>query len=374
MPASLRRTATTHWTKADVARIAVPTPCAPLIAPSPPLIDGIDLWDYWPIQHVDGRPVEVAGGIPFLALSAPWHPDPDARHAVARIRLLQRKAGHWRDLGPLLPAELSPGSREWSGSAVLSPDGLVTLYYTAAGVRGEMVPTFGQRLFKTAARMVSAGDGIAFTNWSEPREFLVADGYHYQRDMTGGGAVGTIKAFRDPAYFQDPADSSEYILFAASLARSVSAWNGAVGLARCTVRGSWELLPPLIDADGVNNEMERPHVVVHQGRYYLFWSTQAKVFADSVAGPTGLYGMVSDGIQDSWRPLNTSGLVFANPAAAPAQAYSWMVLPDLTVLSFADLVDLPRDPMTMAERRAHFGGTPAPDLRLAIEGDRAWLI
>ena len=44
--------------------------------------------------------------------------------------------------------------------------------------------------------------------------------------MTGGGAIGTIKAFRDPAFFRDPADGCDYLLFTASLAASASAWNG----------------------------------------------------------------------------------------------------------------------------------------------------
>lgn len=364
-----------HWTGEHVASIdPAQTGYAPRITVVRRLAEGADLWDYWPVQTRDGDVARIAGGALFMFLSAPILPDPDMRHAVARIRLMHQVGDHWRDLGPLLDDGFSPGSREWSGSAILSAPDEVTLYFTAAGRRGETGTTFEQRLFETRASLTAEGGVIAFGPWSPPREMLAPDGVHYVQDMAGGGAVGTIKAFRDPAYFRDPADGGEYILFAASSARSASPWNGAVGLAHRAGSEGWRALPPLITADGLNNELERPHIVVHDGRYYLFWSTQHKVFApDGPTGPTGLYGMVADRLFGPWVPINGSGLVFANPPAAPLQAYSWLVLPDLRVQSFADHVGLAGAPRDQAESRAHFGGSPAPELQLALSGDRAWL-
>ena len=192
--------------------------------------------------------------------------------------------------------------------------------------------------------------------------------------MEGGGGIGTIKAFRDPAFFRDPADGRDYLLFAASLARSTSPWNGAVGIACRSNDGAWALLPPLVDANDLNNELERPHIVVRDGSYYLFWSTQRKVFADGgPSGPNGLYGMVADRLAGPWRPINGTGLVLANPPKAPYQAFSWLVLADLRVLSFVDLIGLDRPPHDAAEARAHFGGTPAPIVSLHLNGDRASL-
>ena len=95
------------------------------------------------------------------------------------------------------------------------------------------------------------------TGWTAPLESVVADGVIYAKDMAGGGAIGTIKAFRDPAWFRDPADGAEYLVFAASLAQSSSHWNGAVGIAR-REGDRWALRAPIISADGVNNELERP--------------------------------------------------------------------------------------------------------------------
>ncbi len=245
----------------------------------------------------------------------------------------------------------------------------LTLYFTAAGAAGEAATGFGQRLFVTQATLdeASAVPGA----WSPPVE-IVAPAAPYESDMAGGGALGTIKAFRDPYFFRDPADGRDYLLFTASLAASTSAWNGCVGLAERDGAG-WRLASPLIAADGVNNELERPHVVVHAGRTYCFWSTQAKVFAPGLAAPTGLYGMVAEAFAEPWRPLNGTGLVVANPVAAPHQAYSWLVLSDLRVLSFADMVGAAAAPVDPAAARRHFGGTPAPALRLRLDGDRAVL-
>lgn len=370
--------ASSVWSASAVAAIAgLPAPTAPSIGPATakPLIPGVDLWDHWPVQTRDGRIAAVGGGALYMFLSAPAGADPDHRHGMARIRAMHETSTGWRDLGLLLPDGHSPGSREWAGSAMLSDDqATLTLYFTAVGRRGEPVPSFDQRIFETSAELRAAAGSIEFGPWSPPIECVAADGVTYTRDMAGGGAIGTIKAFRDPSYFHDPADGGEYLLFTGSLAASASDWNGAIGLAGRTPEGKWAPRPPLITADGVNNELERPHVIVRDAIYYLFWSTQRKVFAaGGPSGPTGLYGMAADHLAGPWRPLNGTGLVVANPDAAPAQAFSWLVRPDLNVLSFVDLPGLSRPPRDAAEARAHFGGTPAPLVRIGLDGDRSWI-
>jgi len=346
---------TSIWSRDAVAAIADrPIARLPTIAPQTvrPILPGIDLWDYWPVQEHDGCPALIGGGALQMLLSAPKLSDPEQRHAIARIRLMHQTSQGWRDLGDLMPDDLAPGSREWSGSAIVTPaHDRVTLFFTAAGHRGEAKVSFDQRLFETSAALSIVAGEPRLTDWAPPIESVIADGHIYSREMTGGGGIGTIKAFRDPAWFRDPANGIEYLTFAASLAQSDSAWNGAVGLAR-RVDGDWALCPPLITAVGVNNELERPHIVYHAGRYYCFWSTQRKVFAaGGPAGPTGLYGMVAESLDGPWRPLNRSGLVFANPVGAALQAYSWLVLGDLTVLSFIDRPGLAEEPIDREEAR-----------------------
>lgn len=360
---------TTAWTAADVARIGEEAvPAVPLVTgiDRTGLADGIVYWDMWPVQDQAGYPASIAGRELWMALSAPDRGDPSLRHFEARIRLLERRAAGWRDLGPVLPDDRPvPYEREWAGSAVT--DGRrISLYFTAAGT-AERPGGYQQRLFETHAAIGS--DGLP-TAWSEPRPSVTGAAPHYMPADAHEGEAGRIKAFRDPAWFRDPADGQEYLVFTASLAGSASEYNGAVGIARKDGEG-WHLLPPLVHADGVNNELERAHVVFHQGRYYLFWVTQAFTFAPGLAAPNGLYGMVAESLAGPWRPINGSGLVLANPAAEPLQGYSWFVSADLKVSSFVDFWGLGGRPVPAepAAAAAHFGGVPAPLLQLTIAGE-----
>ena len=349
-----------------------------------PVLPGIDLWDLWPLQLADGSTALFDGWSVWFVLSAPALPDPDERHHIARIRLMSQRSLadgtlEWRDHGNALPDGLCPGSREWAGSALFDPaTDTVTLFYTAAGFRGEAMPTFAQRLFQTRGVLTIAGDTVRITGWTTPAESFVADDAHYMLVTQADGVPGFIKGFRDPAHFRDPADGATYLLFTGSLKQGRSDWNGCIGIARATdaALDDWELLPPLISADGLNNEQERPHIIAHGGLYYLFWSTQRKVFApDGPSGPNGLYAMVAPAVLGPWEPVNGTGLVAGNPADVPYQTYSWWVSDDLSVAGFADLAGVAEggqvdDPVW---RRAHFNGTPAPIFRIGLDGARGWV-
>lgn len=360
---------TASWTAAQVGALS----------PLPPLLAAIeaqdfarvsatlDIWDAWPVQVRSGDCWTMASGAQlWMALGAPRFDDPDERHGHARIHLFRREAAAWVHLGPAMPDGFSPGSREWSGSAIIDDahDELI-LYFTAAGRRGEAALSFEQRMFSARARLTAEGAAV---DWRDLREVIPPQAALYM-PTTGGGGIGTIKAFRDPAYFRDPVDGRHHLFFAGSLAGSASAFNGVVGVATAPADApdNWTLAPPILSADDLNNELERPHVVHHHGLYYLFWSTQAHVFnPDGPIGPTGLYGMIGQRATGPWRPLNGSGLVFANPPEAPAQSYSWMVMPDLSVTSFVD--DWGGSP----DRR--FGGTFAPFVTLWLDGDKAGVV
>jgi levansucrase len=340
-------------------------------------IVGLDLWDMWPLQLADGSTARFDGATLWMILSAPRLPDSDQRHGIARIRLvLEQPDGTLIDCGHALPDDLCPGSREWAGSALYDPaSGRVTLFFTAAGHRGEPAPTFAQRLFETTGRLAGAGQMLRIVDWSDPVESLAADGQRYMVVDQASGMPGFIKGFRDPAYFRDPADGSAYLLFTASIPDAASDWNGAIGVAR-REGGLWAALDPLLDVTGLNNELERPHVIARDGRYYLFFSTQRRVFAPGgPAGPNGLYGMVADRMTGPWRPLNGHGLVAGNPPDAPYQTYSWWVTGELEVAGFLEMPGLRTDPADQSPevRRAHFGGVPAPRFSIALDGDRGWV-
>ncbi|MGA7227646.1 MAG: glycoside hydrolase family 68 protein [Acidimicrobiia bacterium] len=370
---------TTAWTAGMVASITEQdVSYAPLITDfdTRKILPDLDLWDMWPVRDREGRIATLGSAEGWMALSASAVGAPGGRHDVARIRLVSRREDRWLDLGNLFPDGESPGSREWAGSAILeSDDASMTVYYTAAGRRGEPSPTFVQRIISARAD-VSTGrwDGL---DW-EPHRVALEAAHPYQSTLgQEDGEPGYIKAFRDPFFFSDPATGEDHLLFTGSLLGSSTEFDGVVGISSGDRRGRFRPGPPLVTADGVNNELERPHLVMLDGLYYLFFSTQARTFHPDTPGPTGLYGFVAPSLDGEWGPLNGSGLVLANPIEEPFQAYSWLVLGDLTVTSFIDSHTLggahPDEIEAMGLARAHFGGTPAPTLSLRLDGDRAEL-
>ncbi len=361
-----------RWRPADVAAIAgAPVATIPVIGAADvlPIIAGVDLWDAWPVQHRDGRTAKFDGAILWMMLSAPALPDPIDRHGVARIRLIAQHGHEWTDCGNLLPDGHAPGTREWAGSAVLGDDGrTVTLYFTATGRRGEPF-SYEQRLFETTG--ILRADARAIESWSVPIPIVTSDGHHYVDTHAHQGVPGLIKGFRDPGFVHDPADGCDYLVFTGSDGTDDHAYNGVVGLIARTA-GSWQLESPIYSAVGLCNELERPHVLVRDGRYYLFWSTQRHVFAPGGPnGPNGLYGAVAPTLRGPYRPLNGTGLVAANPPGEPTQGYSWLVLDTLEVVSFVDYWGMAG--RTLADNpalvRSNFGGTAAPAFQIAIDGD-----
>ena len=144
----------THWQPGPMTGAELPLIGA---AEALPILPGLDLWDSWPLAHEDGRTATVDGRELWFFLSSECFPDPGQRHNAAKIRLASLGPDGWRDHGDVLPAALSPGTREWAGSAVLHDDGSsVSLFFTAAGRRGAG-NSFEQRLFCANGKL---SDGV----------------------------------------------------------------------------------------------------------------------------------------------------------------------------------------------------------------------
>jgi levansucrase len=281
----------------------------------------------------------------------------------------------------LFPDDLNPGLREWSGSARFDAEhNIITAYFTVAGRRDDTDRSFEQRLFQTQGSLDLSGQFPCVGGWSVPQPMVVNDGSLYVDVRIDQGVPGNINGFRDPYWLRDPADGHAYILFTGSQPHSPHSHNGVIGFARA-ISGDGEtgfqLLPPIVTADGVCNEMERPHLVIKDGLYYLFWSSQNAVFPpNGPQGPSGLYGMVGPSLTGPFEPLNGTGLVIANPAAEPRQAYCWQVLDTLEVVSFVDHWGL-RGRDIFAEpalQRRQFGGTIAPMLKIETDGQTTRLL
>jgi levansucrase len=217
---------------------------------------------------------------------------------------------------------------------------------------------------------------------------LEPDGGWYE---TAAQSRGMIYTFRDPWFFADPATGEVTLLFEANTPvpegsgacdgePAAKEFNGCVGVAVSPTGDplDWELRAPLLDAVCVNQELERPHVVVRDDRYYLFVSSHMHTFAPGIEGHDALYGFVADSLRGDYRPLNGSGLVVTNPANAPFQAYSWMAFPyadEVLVQSFFNYYDFAGQSLDEIadlpdfEQRRRFGGTLGPTVRLGVDGE-----
>ncbi|MDL5362454.1 glycoside hydrolase family 68 protein [Halalkalicoccus sp. NIPERK01] len=385
-----RRERTPRWTREHASRIErTDETVAPIIYPPREAVaPDVHGWDTWFLRERDGSIASIGGWRVIFSLTAPADLLPGKRHDVAEIRYFYSREGEtWHDGGPVFEGE-TRGSRQWAGSALLD-DGEVYVFYTASGRVGEADLTYEQRLAVGFGGTVEADDsGLDIEGPFEHEVLLEPDGERYEREEQYRGMIYT---FRDPWFFEDPADGETYLLFEANTPVPEGegvcedpVWeefNGSVGIARSPTGDptDWELCDPLLEGICVNQELERPHVVVRDGRYYLFISSHDHTFAPGLEGPDGLYGFVADSLRGEYRPLNGSGLVLTNPANAPYQAYSWIAFPhreELLVSGFFNYYDLGGltldDVATLSpdEQLAKFGGTLAPTVRIAFDGDR----
>lgn len=351
--------------------------------------DEYHIWDTWLLRDRTGAMAVVDGYRVIVALTAPIDLLPGKRHDVAALRYFYSSDGRdWYRGGVFGEADLL-GSRQWAGSA-LYDDGDVYLYYTAAGERDEPELSYGQRIaLAEGGTVVTDGDGLTIEGPWTHSILLEPDGEWYERPDQTRGMTYT---FRDPWFFSDPGTGRTHLLFEANTPvppgsdacdgdATLQEFNGSVG---CAVSESgdptdFDLRPPLLDAVCVNQELERPHVVVRDGSYYLFVSSHRHTFAPGIEGVDGLYGFVAGSLRGEYEPLNGTGLVLTNPANAPFQSYSWLAYPhreEVLVTSFFNYFDYDRptlDDVALlpeGEQRRRFGGTLAPTVRLGLDGTR----
>jgi levansucrase len=109
---------------------------------------------------------------------------------------------------------------------------------------------------------------VNFEDWSDHEVLLTGDDTDlYATTQATEGGAGQIDAFRDPWYHRDEETGEEYLLFTATMPRAECEGDGVVGIARATGDDlqDWELSPPMFDGHCVNNELERPHIVIEGG-------------------------------------------------------------------------------------------------------------
>lgn len=361
---------------------------APVIYPAEKRVDdGLHIWDTWFLRERDGTIADVDGYRVIVALTASAELLPGKRHDVATLRYFYSDDGErWETGGPMFDDEAF-GSRQWAGSTVYD-DGDVYCYYTAAGRARERELSYSQRIaLAEGGRLTVGDDGPTIDGPWEHSILLEPDGEWYETEAQYRGMTYT---FRDPWFFEDPASGETYLLFEANTPvpegsdacggdAGEQEFNGSIGIAHSPTGDptAFELRPPLLDAVCVNQELERPHLVVRDGTYYLFVSSHVHTFAPGLEGYDALYGFVADGLRGDYEPLNGHGMALTNPRGAPFQAYSWLAYDhgdELLVTSFFNYHEYDRPTMDdvallpESEQRRRFGGTLAPTVRLELDG------
>jgi levansucrase len=395
-----RPRSTPTWTRTAAAGIErVDGAVAPIVhPPAEPIDPDLHLWDTWPVRTPDGDFAAIDGYRVVVGLTAPSDLLPGKRHDVATLRYFYSADGRtWTTGGRVFPDTDPLGQRQWAGSAVHVADrDELVVFYTAAGDREAAELGYGQHLAAATGGRIEVDDadgGLRIAGPFAHESLLHADGTLYEREAQSRGMTYT---FRDPWYFEDPATGDAYLLFEGNSPvpegsdvcdgdSEAGQFNGAVGIATCSRADPTDVTPrpPILDATCVNQELERPHVIVREGTYYLFVSSHRHTFAPGLDGFDALYGFAADSLFGDYEPLNGSGLVVTNPANAPFQTYSWLAYDhgdEVLVTSFVNYTDYDRERLDdvallpETDQFGRFGGTLAPTVRLRLDGRRTRVV
>ncbi|WP_400995193.1 glycoside hydrolase family 68 protein [Agromyces sp. GXQ0307] len=387
------------------------------------------VWDTWPLTDEDGNQYSVNGWEVIFSLVADRSLGFDERHHYAKIGYFYRPAdvpveerpenGGWTYgglvfdegvTGEIFEDQSFTHQTQWSGSARIFKGGEIKLFFTDVAFYrnpdGSNIKPYDPRIALSVGKLHSNKQGVSFTGFDKVHDLLQADGTYYQT-----GEQNEFFNFRDPFTFEDPDHPGEtYMVFEGNTAmpreeaycteedlgyqegdpyaETVEEVNASgatyqianVGLAKAknTELTEWEFLPPVLSANCVTDQTERPQYVFKDGKAYLFTISHRGTYAAGIDGPEGVYAFVGDGIRSDFQPLNNgSGLALGNPTNlnfaggqpfAPDynqhpghfQAYSHYVMPGGLVQSFIDTIGTHDDFVR--------GGTLAPTVKIDLDG------
>ncbi|MEW1807215.1 glycoside hydrolase family 68 protein [Pseudarthrobacter sp. NPDC080039] len=422
---------TSKWTRADAKQIMAQSD--PTVAPGqnsmspdvtmpeipedfPAMNDDVWVWDTWSLTDENANQISYKGWDVIFSLVADRHAGYgfDQRHWNARIGYFFRKTNadpakdKWNYGGHLFLDNTSIGNTEWSGSTRLMQGDHVNVFYTATTFHdvaernaggGGIAPDAA--IAKALGNIHADKNGVTFDGFQHTK-LLEPDGKMYQTKAQNPGF-----AFRDPYTFVDPAHPGKtYMVFEGNTAGNRGDYqckgddlgyrpgdpkaenvtdvqnSGAyyqtanVGLAVADNKDltKWSFLPPILSANCVNDQTERPQIFIQnengKNKYYLYTISHQFTYAAGMRGPDGVYGFVGDGIRSDFQPVNNSGLALGSPtdlnlpANNPSgsisgqqngrqfQAYSHYVQPGGLVQSFIDNVNGVR------------GGTLSPTVKI----------
>ncbi|MGP0690218.1 glycoside hydrolase family 68 protein [Priestia aryabhattai] len=320
------------------------------------LID-LDVWDSWPLQNADGTVANYRGFQVVFALAG----DPKDADDTS-IYLFYKKAGDksidsWKNAGrvfkdsdKLVPNDphLKNQTQEWSGSATLTSNGKVRLFYTNfSGTQ------YGKQTLTTAQVNLSQPNEktLKVKGVQDHKSIFDGDGKTYQnvQQFIDEGAYGSgdNHTLRDPHYIEDK--GRKYLVFEANTGtetgyqgeeslynrayyggnisffqserekliqgpnkKNASLANGALGIVELNKDYTLKkVMKPLITSNTVTDEIERANLFKKDGKWYLFTDSRGSKMTIDGIGQNDVYmlGYVSNTLTGDYKPLNGSGLV-----------------------------------------------------------------
>lgn len=387
------------------------------------LID-LDVWDSWPLQNADGTAAIYHGYHLVFALAG----DPKNGNDTS-IYLFYQKAGDtsidsWKNAGRVfkdsdknVPGDpyLKYQTQEWSGSATLTDDGKVRLFYTDfSGAPEDGGTGWGkQTLTTTQVNLSQDADSLHVDGVSDHKSIFDGDGKTYQNIQQfideGAYQSGDNATLRDPHYVED--NGHKYLVFEgntgtedgyqgedqlnnrayyggnenffqkerSNLLQSpkknlATLANGALGIIELNNDYTLKkVMKPLITANTVTDEIERANIFKKNGKWYLFTDSRGSKMTIDGIGDKDIYmlGFVANSITGPYKPLNRSGLVLhldLDPNALTF-TYSHFAVPqpkgnDVVITSY----------MTNRGFFSDHQSTFAPSFLLKITGDKTSVV
>nr|BAA32083.1 Beta-fructofuranosidase [Bacillus sp.] [Bacillus sp. (in: firmicutes)] len=327
------------------------------------LID-LDVWDSWPLQNADGTAANYHGYHIVSALAGdPKNSDDTPLH------LFYQKVGDtsidsWKnagrvfeDMDKFVPNDpyLKYQTQEWSGSATLTKDGQVRLFYTDYSGNPEDGGTgAGNQIISTAQVNLSQPDAatLKVDGVSDHKSvFDGGDGTVYQNIQQfideGKWISGDNHTLRDPHYVEDK--GHKYLVFEANTGTTdgyqgdqsfnnkayyggsdvffqneknkllqspkkqiASLANGALGIVELaddyTVKS---VMKPLVASNTVADEVERANIFKMNNKWYLFTDSRGSKMTSDGINDKDVYmlGPGGDSLNGPHNPINETGLV-----------------------------------------------------------------
>ncbi|MCB2295250.1 glycoside hydrolase family 68 protein [Clostridium algoriphilum] len=337
----------------------------------------LDVWDSWPLQNADGTVANYKGyNINFALAGDPKNPSDTFVHIFYQ-KIGDTSIDSWKSAGRAFKdtdkevpndAFLKDQKEEWSGSATLTSDGEVRLFYTDR--QSPNAPTYGKQILTTAQVNLSqpTADTLKVDGVEDQKSiFDGADGEMYQNVLQSVGVDKDNHTFRDPHYVEE--NGHKYLVFEANTGTKdgyqgekslynqayygssnaffqtekskllqspkkdyASVANGALGIIE--INDDYTLkkvMKPLITSNTITDEIERANVFKMNGKWYLFTDSRGSKMTIDGVGDKDVYmlGFVADSLTGPYKPLNKTGLVLSmdQDPMDPTFTYSHFAVP-----------------------------------------------